>query len=434
MTNKQKKLILGTSIVFILLRLVFAYIFKDSFFERGNRHTSINQIAMNLLENGTFGLSVGNPSAANEPIYTSFIAFSYWLFGTNWFGPAFLQSLILGFNAFLIYLLTFELWANKRLSFLALVAVNLYPFYFTQSISVSDTVFYTGLLALSMYLSKKSMESKKIFFWVITGVVWGLLLLTRFSGISIFGMVLLFQFLYHGWNYLPRLLIIGVTTLITLLPWFYRNYTHTEAFFLSSHGSIEIWMGHNSMSKDVIENDISVDILRNEKELVPGLESLSFEDFPNDISYEYAEGKLYLAAAMDYLKNHPISLIKMAPLKFVKFWSIFKNPKSNSRDDTKSGKGMSWYWDTLYTLYFTPLLILFLFGLTSLIVRSNRPKLNDTFLVILAAFTGYSILHTFVFGFTRLRVPLDQFMIVIALYGVNQFSLFKFSSNLQFNK
>ena len=163
MTNKQKKLILGTSIVFILLRLVFAYVFKDSFFERGNRHTSINQIAMNLLENGTFGLSVGNPSAANEPIYTSFIAFSYWLFGTNWFGPAFLQSLILGFNAFLIYLLTFELWANKRLSFLALVAVNMYPFYFTQSISVSDTVFYTGLLALSMYLSKKSMESRKIF-------------------------------------------------------------------------------------------------------------------------------------------------------------------------------------------------------------------------------------------------------------------------------
>ena len=46
MTNKQK-LILGTSIVFILLRLVFAYVFKDSFFERGNRHTSINQIAMN---------------------------------------------------------------------------------------------------------------------------------------------------------------------------------------------------------------------------------------------------------------------------------------------------------------------------------------------------------------------------------------------------
>ena len=60
---------------------------------------------------------------------------------------------------------------------------------------------------------------------------------------------------------------------------------------------------------------------------------------------------------MDYLKNHPISLIKMAPLKFVKFWSIFKNPKSNSRDDTKSERER-WYWDTLYTLYLPSLNII----------------------------------------------------------------------------
>ena len=82
----NKRFILFMLLFSIVIRFGLAFAMKDTFLDRGNRSGSIIPIAENMINHGEFSITPGNPTAVNEPLYTTFIAFCFILFGKNWLG------------------------------------------------------------------------------------------------------------------------------------------------------------------------------------------------------------------------------------------------------------------------------------------------------------------------------------------------------------
>ncbi len=415
-TIAKKKFLLLFIVISLFLRFGLALALKDSFFERGNRSSSISPIAENIIRHHEFARSPGDPTASEEPLYTSLVALCYFLFGKNWLGVLFLQSLLCLLNGFIIYKIALLIFKNETTARLSFIFVILYPFYITQSVSISDTVFFTFFLALSTYLTLQSVKKTHGLTRILTGLSWGLTLQIRFSAIALFPFALIYVLMNREQlnRRLKRAAVILVVSILTLMPWLYRNYSLTGKIFLTSHGAIEAWLGFNKDTRYVLANDISVDVMKqNMEEKIPGLEELKKIKFPNSISLEAAKARLFYAQAFKYMWENPWESIKLMPLKLWKFWSPFKNPRTNSLDENRSS--LSKGWDITYTCYYLPILLL-----TTVGIFISRKKWQDYFLLLLL-FLGYSILHALVYGFTRLRVPLDQFLVIFACYAIYYF-------------
>lgn len=415
-TVVQKKFLLAFIIISLFLRFGLALALEDSFFERGNRSSSISPIAENIIRHYEFARYPGDPTASEEPLYTFFIALCYFLFGKNWFGVLFLQSLLCLLNGFIIYKIALLIFKNETTARLSFIFVILYPFYITQSINISDTVFFTLFLALSTYLTLLSAKKIHGLTWILTGLSWGFTLQVRFSAVALFPFALLYVLMNREQlnSRLKKAALIFVVSILTLMPWLYRNYSLTGKIFLTSHADITAWLGYNKDTGHVLANDISVDVMKkNLDEKIPELKELKKKKFPNSISLEAAKGRLFYSLAFKYVRENPWESIKLMPLKLWKFWSPFKNPRTNSLEKNRSS--LSTWWDIAYTFYYLPILLLAVMGMFF-----SRKKWKDYSLILLL-FLGYSLLHTVVYGFTRLRVPLDQFLIIFACVAIYYF-------------
>lgn len=401
-------------VVFISLfvRLGSAYLWKDSFFERGNRYNLINPVAQNIIHHKEFSLTPGNPTADNEPFYPLFVALSYFLFGSNWFSIALMQSIVNILNAVLISYITLKIFNNQKISIVAFLLFLFYPFYIFGSLSVSDTVFFCFWLALCTYLSIKCSLSGNFWISLAAGCSWGLALLTRFSAISLFP----FAFIYFFINLPPKKairtgIIVLFACLITLAPWVYRNYKLTGKFFITTHGAIEIWLGYNKDSLRVISHNISVDTMKkNLTEKIPELKEIREKDYSAPILREVEEKRIFLKNALNFARSNPWLSIKMMPIKFWKLWTWNYNPVPSSQNSFEDLMRR-----VVYTLSYLPILVLALYG----IVLTRHFWRSHSILFLL--FFGYSLLHTVVYGFSRLRVPIDQFLIIYSAYTVIYF-------------
>jgi len=402
----------------LILRLSLAYYFQDSFLDRGNRSSSIKVIADNLIRHHEFSLAPGEPTAVNEPLYTLFVSIIFYLFGKHWLTLAFFQSLISLLNALLIYQVAISVFKTRRAAQIAFTLCVFYPFYVTQSISISDTVFFSFWVCLSTFLTVIASSSGEKLHSSLAGISWGLTLLTRFSAIGLFPFALLYLFLRQDGNLaLRKSALITMLCILTLSPWVYRNYALTGRLFVTTHGAVEFWYAYNDQTADVLSNDVSVDIFRRDlKEKIPEFKPIHNDQGLNSIAREVAISEVVIRDALAFIQTNPLESIKMIPLKLWKFWSWNKNPKTNSLKVNRSQTDR--LWDLVYTISYSPVLLLAILGMYQ--ARKSFRKHS----IFICLFTGYSILHALIYGFTRLRVPLDQFLMIYAAAALVQLALF----------
>ncbi|MFQ6070844.1 MAG: glycosyltransferase family 39 protein [Candidatus Aminicenantales bacterium] len=414
------KVYLSLIILFSLfLRLGLAYGWRGSFFERGNRISYIDPIASNLVRGNGFSLEPGQPTAVNEPLYPLLVALSYRLFGRAWFGVALLQSVVAALNALILFSLALIIFRSWKIGFSVFFLFLFYPFYIFQSVSISDTVFFCFLLALSVWTTVLSVKKRKLWIALISGGCWGLALLTRFSAVSIFPFALVYLFInLPAKKALKAAAAALLAALVVLAPWVYRNYSLSDQFLISTHGAIEVWFGYNRDTLHVVSNDITVDSMRrNLKDKVPALKEVETGMFRSSIEREAEEGRVLLREALDFALKNPVLSLRMIPVKLWKFWSWNYNPVPTTSDPVQDILRQ-----VIYTVSYFPLLFLAFPG----VVISRRIWRTHSIFIML--FIGYSALHALVYGFSRLRVPLDQFLIIYAsvtlVFLLGKFRLF----------
>jgi 4-amino-4-deoxy-L-arabinose transferase-like glycosyltransferase len=392
------------------LRIGLGWTMKDSFMERGNRYSTLVPTAKNVSSGNGFVLDDNQPTAINEPVYVVVLAAIIYIFGYHWLPLLLFQFFLSIVSSWIVYKLAYNIYNNTKVALIAAGLFLMYPFYITQSISVVDSTVFIFLLVLyvyNLYMLKCRHSSYNI---IALGVIVALIVLTRQGAISIiiggmFGYALVDRNLIKS---LKSFVFVGIIALVVMSPWLVRNYSYTQKLFISTHGAVELWFGYNDSTDAVISRDVSVDIMRRYSQyMVPDTGQYAYYYNINPLIAEYKDGEKYTKAAFGYIKENPVDVLKMMPLKLWKFWSWKKNPSTNSLNNDRNA--LSLLWDKLYTIYYVPLLLLGLAGFVRLCIESKH-----AFWIIIGIISSYSFMHMMVYGFTRLRTPLDVFLIISA--------------------
>ena len=385
----------------VVSRIGLAYHLREGFDSRGNRHTLIKSVARTLSTHAEFGIGPNNPTADCEPIYPVLIAVCCRTFGElglQWLGVCLVQTALFLASATAVARITFLLSGSRFAANLAFGAVFLYPFYVTQSVSIVDTSLACYGLSTVVLRWVRAEATPTVNTVTLLGVAYGCCLLVRFGNICLLPFIL---WTVMGATPKGRKLSMGLLVLVAagavVCPWCARNYHLSGRPAVTTHGAIEVWLGFNAQTRAHMESRTSVDRMRPARyELVNGLRELG--TFDTAISREVAEARLYLAAALLYARENPWDCIGTCADKFECFWTWELNPRSDAR--------FFKVWSLIYAVSYIPILCMGLLGIATLAYR--RGGMSAPLWVIFA----YTLMHSVVFGFTRLRLPMDQMLMV----------------------
>jgi len=390
------------------LKVIVGYALKDTFFSRGNSYTPLNAIAFNLVDNFEYAIESGIPSIDYEPLYPGLLAVGYKIFGKNWFGVTIFQGVLYGFTSWLLFLIGIRL-KDKLTGFIAAAYHSFYPFLFFNCLSVIDTTLFVFLAVLLLYLI--------IFRWnnywrhyVLIGFAIGFFLLTRASALFMLPPLLVYLYIKSTeYSRIKLVLIVCVAALIVMSPWLMRNYNYTESLVVSCHGGFGLWQGNNEFSYDYLKSDRSLDQIYLQKS-PPDIYRL----YPRKVRPPLEAirvAQLYKKEGFKYIKSNPLTFIKLAGLKFVKFWTWKYNPIKSSYS---YGNKQLRKW--VHLASYIPLLIALPFGLFFLARKSFL-----FFLLILGIILMYTCAHMIIMGYSRLRLPLDPLLMLILGITISNF-------------
>lgn len=402
--------IVAAALTAVIIRLFAAYALQDSFLERGIRSNIIHPIAMQLLAGNGFAAYPGGPTADNEPMYPVFVAASYALLGIGWWVVAVTQTLMGILHACLLYRISRILFTRASVAWCAAGLCLFYPMYAIASISISDTVFFSCILALCTLLTLKAAREDNPGSAAIAGAAWGLAMLTRLSAAALMPAVAIHIWIASGRRRgAAKIGIIAAVALAAISPWLWRNYRLTGRAFVTSHGAIELWFAYNDETEAMLRRKGSVDWMRyGITSKIPALSDIRSEPGLAPIDREIREADAFRQAALSYLAANPGQSLRMMPLKLLRLWSWNYNPVPTSPDPAQD-KMRRW----VHALSYGPVLLLAIAG-----VGFHIRKLHVAHMLPFMYFACYSALHAAVYGLSRLRWPIDQFLLIYAVAGV----------------
>jgi 4-amino-4-deoxy-L-arabinose transferase-like glycosyltransferase len=383
----------------VIIKLALGFYWRDSFFMRGNNCDIINPVAVSMINGQGFG-SAGNATIEHEFLYPVLVAGCYWVFGINWVGITLLQAILSALTGLIIYLLCLRLFNDHYIALGAFLLVLFHPYLFIHALSISDTTLFTFLVALlffQMYVVYRNPSALNSF---LLGSVLAASILTRDSAVVFLIPVGICLMWVLGKRHIRELVLILLTIMVFVAPWLVRNYLLTNKILLSSHGYEVLWQGNNDYSWDYIVNDISVDMIPRPKTITE-IQSRSSE---RTIETVLAERSAYLDEIKRFVMENPMTVVSLAGLKFVKFWTWIYNPKPEKV--TYLSVNLR---SIFYTCYFLPFLM---FGVIGFVISYHIRKPYVVFCLMMIL--SFTIVHMISVGFTRLRLPLDPILSVFA--------------------
>jgi len=400
--KKLSKILLIIIIFTLFLKIGLGFHIRSSFLKRGNSHTPMNALAINLVHHGEYAIWQGTPSVDYEPLYSFFMALAYKIFGINWLGLTLFQALLVAGSTWLLFKIGTRIW-NVRAGFIAAVYYSFYPYLFSYSLSVYDLNIFIFLIVLLIYLLLNDLSDLKTNIFI--GMVLGLAFLTRASIIALLPALFLY-FFYKTFKisglkgFLKRLALLVFVFIIVIFPWLLRNYLLTGQVIISTHGPFGFWQGNNQYSYELLKKNISLDEIYRMKPPPPIFNK--YRTMPRSPKQAITVADAYRKEALDFIKKNPGTFVKLALLKFVKFWSWVRNPSSS-----KPGISSNQTRQIVYFISYFPLLIFFPIGLFLLY---NKKK--EYFFLFLGILFFYTLAHMIVMGFTRLRLPIDPILMI----------------------
>lgn len=265
-----------------------------------------DQLAQNMLEHGCFCFTAGQPSVLRAPLYPWILAFSYYLFGRHYIAILLIQAVAGACCAPLLALIGKQITGSIWTGLLAAVMFILNPvLIFSTGLLYSETLYLLLLLAATYLWLKLGAVPQR---WRVTaaasGVLFGWSLLMKPN-------LLLFPIWLLVWAWIVFRNIrraVGLVACITLaaalvvLPWSIRNYAVTAALIpVSANTGLNLLQGNNDQV-----NGGALDV-----RYIDPLPQLS----------ETARDDMYKQWAVEWIRGHPASFIRLIPLKLYKFFS-----------------------------------------------------------------------------------------------------------------
>jgi len=218
----------------VLVRLAVVVAFWHSWgWQHGEIPDSWNKLAINLVDNGTFGFVPGQSIITRGPVFPLVEVLLYLAFGEKYAGWCISLFLLDVLTTFLVITLFRKLWGNLPALLAGLFyAVNLPIVYYTAKISQVTSILPFVTLYMYLFSSWEYAYSCRWRPWVL-GLVSGLMILNKtvYLPIPIACSALLvwskrLELKQRAFQLLPVALYLVVTTAV-VAPWTVRNYVLT---------------------------------------------------------------------------------------------------------------------------------------------------------------------------------------------------------------
>src|SRR6266516_556803 len=226
----------GIFLLALLVRVVYNLTVGQNYMP-GYDSQVYEKIALHILHERCFCLNPNMPTTGRAPVWPAVIAGIYALTGPDNFFVRLFLCLIGAGTCVFVYLLVRDIF-GEYMAILAGVAAAIYPGLFIYDGWLYSESLYTFLLMAFAYMLYQVQRTSRVVWMIGSGVLLGLLSLTRPNGIIILGLVLLWAGMMArakviSWRTaLKSVVLIGVIALAMVAPWTIRNYVVSRHQFI----------------------------------------------------------------------------------------------------------------------------------------------------------------------------------------------------------
>jgi 4-amino-4-deoxy-L-arabinose transferase-like glycosyltransferase len=364
-----------------------------------------------FVQNGTYGLIPGEPSAYTQPLYGWFLIPVWWLFGGGWLPIGLTQIALAVVTAWLVYEIGRRV-VSPRVGLIAAAVTTLNPYLVWHDVHINreivDQVCAAALVLLTLVVAER--PSKRLA--ALLGVVCGLAIL----GNTRLVLIPLLCAGYLAWR-LPRarstaviagLVVAGAA--VALAPWVVRNKVQVGCFAITTD-SRALWKANNLQTYGVLSSGRWIDDVKLLRAPEPG--HLTPEEARG--IYDRTQGKkilrpdeclamrFYDRRVLDYWRDHPGDKAKLMALSEQLLWQpnvIETGGTSGNATHLGTGRRLA---EPAY------MWLVYVLAAAGLFV-APRP-----FVALALLLLAYQSLCAAVFvGATRYRVPWDFLTVLLA--------------------
>lgn len=367
------------------------------------------------------------PTTFRSPLWPFIIAGIYSVLGENNLYPRLFYSVLSSGTCVLVYLLAKDLF-GKRVALASGVIAALYPGMFIwDGWLYSEALFTFCLTALiyafariqssiqaSMSLGKQAWVSWP---WLIVGgILLGLTLLARPSGMVFIGILCLWAVLLLFARTLPWqatlksvLVVIAIAAVINI-PWVYRNYTVTHSLTPISTVGTTLDGAYRDCAVATggmwgcARSSISIDYAKFCPQNVISIN-------PDFCPYTVADEKLDTNEALSWMRTHLSSMLTLFSLHLLNFWTPYRYsfglPFEKTAEMTRV-RPETYIMPVIITFATIPVFLLAALGLVVTWTRKRKYLLMGYLMIALLA------LQSIIFyGSPRFRAPIEPVLVLL---------------------
>lgn len=398
----------------LFVRLIFLYTTKDTkLMIVDEQHYHV--LALNLLHGHGLAWRPGTLTSLRPPLYPAFVAFVWWITGTESVPVVRMVQLLLSLlNTFLLYQLGVLLF-DRRTALLAATGFCFYPSLLAFNFLLLTEVLFTFFLTMVVLGYVILLRTGSGWAACGIGVGLGLAVLTR-SVLWLFP-VILFPFVFFTMpgsrrKRLSAALLLFLGYFLVVTPWAVRN-TKLQGVLtvVDTMGGLTLRMGNYDHTD--LDRPWDPSSIEGEKSIFQELR----RDYPD--SRFWTEGqkeKWALKKALSYMVDHPQLTLKRAVVKFARFWGLERV--------VIAGWQQGFYqpprWFVLAGTLAIAFSCVFVMLLACLGVFLSPPadRRVHVFLLLLMGFIVG--IHTLTFGHERYHLPLMPFLLLYAAAAVGR--------------
>ena len=202
---------------------------------------------------------------------------------------------------------------------------------------------------------------------------------------------------------------LGLFAILVVSPWAVRNYYIFDQWvFISTDGGRAFWKTHSSSSyKVIVDLKVAADhvvLFDADPVIVRGRQKAG----------EIEKDQIYYEEAWKFIFDNPKITFQQMLFNLYSFWHIRITPLNTTSFEEMIKSGfMAFVREWSYTLSYTPLLLLAVFG-----VYKTFGGSKENLLLLFAFFAAGSVVARMFSGITRYRIPFDPLLATLAAGGI----------------
>ena len=351
--------------------------------------------AINFSVYGVFG-HLDAPTAWEMPLTSLFLGTLYSILGSEVYLVVFVrvfQSILLILQAYFIYRLSLIMFQDKRVAIATFSVMLFYPYFvYYQGLLLSETMFNT-FLVLSFYYIYRWYETNFVLnrYFLLANVFLVLSIYVKATLSLLVPFLLPLFFILNNFKEIKKFMMISLSTIflyaLFMSPWWIRNYNIFDTFIpFTTTSAWNLYLGNNPKNLNG-GIDWSKDV---DKVVVARIKN---------IDSELERNNAFKNEAVKFILNNPDRFFELMYLKLKRFYSIVPNADTYSQG----------YYKWISIISYGPIFILFVIS-TFIFIR--KFTMLSAIYILFAYFT---LLHTVIIASLRYRLPLEPFMILLAL-------------------